>query len=419
MSLTTGNITDRIPTVIIGGGMAGITAAVELAEIGNEVILVEKLPYIGGQVVRINEYFPKLCPPWCGLEINFKRIRNNPLIRVITDTVAENITGKPGDFTVTLVSRPELVTSDCTACGDCSEVCPVSAPDPFNYGMTDRKAIALPHELAYPSRYNIDEGTCKKEACAKCVDVCRYNAINLSAQPQKLEIHAGHIIFCTGWEPYDVTKLPDLSWGKSPDILTNVQMERLGAPNGPTGGKILKPSDQQPAKSVAFIQCAGSRDENHQRYCSAVCCSASLKQALYFIRQDEENRADIFYIDLRVNGRNEDFLAQVQEKEQVRLIKGKPVKVEIRGNKLQVEVEDILAGRKIHNNYDLVVLAAGITPNIPDLSGIRTDQDGFIDKNQLQDGFSAGGCCADPKDVASTVRESTGLVINALSNKTE
>ena len=196
-------------------------------------------------------------------------------------------------------------------------------------------------------------------------------------------------------------------------------MERLGAPNGPTGGKILKPSDQQPAKSVAFIQCAGSRDENHQRYCSAVCCSASLKQALYFIRQDEENRADIFYIDLRVNGRNEDFLAQVQEKEQVRLIKGKPVKVEIRGNKLQVEVEDILAGRKIHNNYDLVVLAAGITPNIPDLSGIRTDQDGFIDKNQLQDGFSAGGCCADPKDVASTVRESTGLVINALNNNTE
>ncbi len=399
--------------------MAGITVAVELAEIGNKVILVEKLPYIGGQVARMNEYFPKLCPPWCGLEINFRRIRNNPLIRVITNTEVENITGGPGDFTVTMMSRPELVTGDCTGCGDCSEVCPVSAPDPFNYGMTNRRAIALPHELAYPSRYNIDETSCRKEDCAKCVEACKFKAINLSARAQQQEIHAGHVMFCTGWESYDATNLTDISPEKSPDIITNVMMERLGAPNGPTEGKILRPSDQQPAKSVAFIQCAGSRDENHQRYCSAVCCSASLKQALYFIRQDDENRADIFYIDLRVTGRNEDFLAAVQDKEQVRLIKGKPVKVEIQDNKLQVEVEDILSGRKIHNNYDLVVLAMGITPNIPDLSGITTDQDGFIDKNQLQNGFSAGGCCTDPKDVASTVRESTGLVINALNINTE
>jgi len=419
MNQTSQNKTDRIPTLIIGGGMAGITAAVELAEIGNEVVLIEKLPYIGGQVARMNEYFPKLCPPYCGLEINFKRIRNNPRIRVITDSVVENISGGPGDFTVTIESKPEMVTPACTACGDCSDVCPVSAPDPFNYNMTDRNAIALPHELAFPSRYNIDEIACKKEECGKCVDVCKYNAIDLAARSRKQEIKAGHIMFCTGWESFDATKLPDLSPEKSPDIITNVMMERLGAPNGPTEGKILRPSDQQPARSIAFIQCAGSRDENHQSYCSGVCCSASLKQALYFIRQDGENRADIFYIDLRVTGRNEDFLAAVQEKEQVRLIKGKPVKVESRDNKLAVEVEDILSGRKIHNNYDLVVLATGITPNVPVLAGISTDQDGFIDKAQLQHGFSAGGCCADPKDVASTVRESTGLAINALDNLTE
>jgi quinone-modifying oxidoreductase subunit QmoA len=307
-----------------------------------------------------------------------------------------------------------MVTASCTACGDCSAVCPVSAPDPFNYGMSDRKAIALPHELAFPSRYNIDENTCLKKECNKCADVCKYDAIDLSAQPVKKEIQAGHIIFCTGWEPYDAARLPDLAWGKSPDILTNVMMERLGARNGPTAGKILRPSDSKPAKSVAFIQCAGSRDENHQRYCSAVCCSASLKQALYFIDQDKSNRADIFYIDLRITGRNEDFLATVQRKVQVRLIKGKAVKVEIVGDKLQVDVEDIISGRKISNHYDLVVLATGITPNIPEAAGVEIDDDGFIDRSRLPDGFSAGGCCADPKDVASTVRESTGLVINAL-----
>jgi quinone-modifying oxidoreductase subunit QmoA len=419
MNSAEGNNTEHKPTLIIGGGMAGITAAVELAEIGREVILVEKLPYLGGQVARVNEYFPKLCPPYCGLEINFKRIRSNPRIRVITDSVVESITGNPGAFTAVVAGKPEMVTAACTACGDCSEICPVTAPDPFNYGMSDRKAIALPHELAFPSRYNIDENACEKEDCGKCVEVCKYNAINLSAQPQKQEIQAGHVIFCTGWEPYNAAKLKDFSWQKSPDILTNVMMERLGAPNGPTGGKILRPSDREPARSVAFIQCAGSRDENHQRYCSAVCCSASLKQALYFTRQNKENRADIFYIDLRVTGRNEDFLANVQDNEQIRLIKGKPVRVEIQGDKLQVEVEDILSGRKIHNNYDLVVLATGITPNIPDLAMIRTDEDGFIDKNQLEDGFSAGGCCTDPKDVAYTVRESTGLVINALYDKTK
>ena len=413
------NKTGYKPTMIIGGGMAGITAAVELAEVGRDVLLVEKLPYLGGKVAGMNEYFPKLCPPWCGLEINFKRIRNNPRIRVMQDTVVEKISGDPGDFTVSLSSAPELVTPACTACGDCSEVCPVLTPDPFNYGMSMRKAIALPHELAFPSRFHIDAYACKKEECNQCVDACKYNAINLGARPRKQEISATHIIICTGWEPFDAARLKDMSWGKSPDIISNVMMERMGAPNGPTGGKFIRPSDHQPARSVAFIQCAGSRDENHQRYCSAVCCSASLKQALCFIRQDKENRADIFYIDLRVTGRNEDFLERVREKEQVRLIKGKPVKVETRGDKLRVEVEDILSGKKIHDNYDLVVLATGITPTIPGLEGIRTDEDGFIDKMQLPGGFSAGGCCIDPKDVAYTVRESTGLIINALNKNRE
>jgi quinone-modifying oxidoreductase subunit QmoA len=405
---------DQNTILVIGGGISGMTAAVEAAETGCRVYLVEKLPYLGGQVARINEYFPKLCPPYCGLEINFKRIRNNPQIEVLTSATVEEIGGNAGDFKARIKCGPEYVTMDCTACGECAAVCPVETEDPFNYGMTSRKAIALPHELAHPAKFQLDDAVCEMESCKKCVEVCRYNAIQLNALPTELEINVNSVILSTGWQPYGPENLSAFSWGKSPDILTNVMMERLGAPNGPTGGNILKLSDQQPAKKIAFVQCAGSRDENHLAYCSAVCCSASLKQALYFTRQDKDHMADIYYIDLRVSGRNEDFLRKVEKNEQIRLVKGKVIGVGLEDGKPVIEAEDILSGRKIRGDYDLVVLATGIVPEIPVSPGADLDPDGFIIKESLENGFSAGGCCCEPKDVAATVRESTGLVMNAL-----
>jgi quinone-modifying oxidoreductase subunit QmoA len=404
--------------LVIGGGISGMTAAVEAAETGCRVYLVEKLPYLGGQVARFNEYFPKLCPPYCGLEINFKRIRNNPLIEVFISSTVEEISGVAGDFKARIRSGPEYVTGDCTACGECEAVCPVDTDDPFNYGMASLKAIARPHELAHPARFHLDDAACDRLSCKKCVDACLYNAIQLDALPKTLEIQVKAVILSTGWKPYEPENLEGFSWGKSPDVLTNVMMERLGAPNGPTGGKILKPSDQQPAKKIAFVQCAGSRDENHLPYCSAVCCSASLKQAIYFTRQDKANLADIYYIDLRVNGRNEDFLRKVEKNNQVRLIKGKVDNVGLENGKPKIEAEDILSGRKIRTDYDLIVLAMGIVPEIPLSPGVDLDPDGFIAKESLEHGLSAGGCCCEPKDVASTVRESTGIVLSVLQKKT-
>ncbi|HEC41716.1 MAG TPA: CoB--CoM heterodisulfide reductase iron-sulfur subunit A family protein [Bacteroides sp.] len=405
---------DKKSVLIIGGGISGITAAVEAAEAGCKVYLIEKRPYLGGQVARMNEYFPKLCPPYCGLEINFKRIRNSSRIEVITSAEVENLSGTAGDFTIELRLEPEYVNSSCTVCGDCSAVCPVEAKDSFNFGMSMHKAIDLPHELSYPNRFYLDDLVCQKESCKKCEEACNYDAINLEAAPGKRKIKVGSVLFCTGWEPYDPTNLKEYSWGESPDILNNVMMERVGAPNGPTSGKILKPSDGEPARKIAFVQCAGSRDENHLPYCSAVCCSASLKQAIYFTEQDPENRADIFYIDLRVSGRNEDFLKRVEENQQIRLIKGKASEVSLLEGSPVIEAEDILSGRKIREQYDMVVLATGVVPCIPGLKGIELDPDGFIAKDALENGLSAGGCCFEPKDVASSVRESTGLVINAL-----
>ncbi len=400
--------------LILGGGISGITAAVEAAETGCRVYLVEKLPYLGGQVARTNEYFPKLCPPYCGLEINFQRIRNSRQIEVITSAILERISGSAGDFRISLQCEPEYVTSDCTGCGECSAVCPVETEDPFNYGMTKRKAIALPHELSCPDRYHLDDTACKKNGCNECVTACSYHAIKLDAKHHTRDIRAGTILFCTGWSPYAPENLSEYSWGKSKDILTNVMMERLGAPNGPTRGKILKPSDGSPVRRIAFVQCAGSRDENHLPYCSAVCCSASLKQAIYFAEQDPANQADIYYIDLRVSGRNEDFLRKVENHDRIKFIKGKVSKVRFGNGRLVVEAENIMSGRKEGDTYDLVVLATGIVPNVPDVPGIELDRDGFIVKDALEEGFSAGGCCLEPKDVAGSVRESTGLVINVL-----
>ena len=400
--------------LIIGGGIAGITASVEAAEAGCRVYLVEKEPYLGGQVARMNEYFPKLCPPYCGLEINFRRIRNNSLIEVITCATVVEITGSTGNFTARVRREPEYVTSACTACGECSAVCPVESGDPFNHGLTTRKAIHLPHELSYPDRYHLDDSACLKENCMKCLPACSYDAINLGAESSSLELKAGTVLFCTGWSPYDPSKLSEYSWGESPDILTNVMMERLAAPNGPTCGKILRQSTGEPARRIAFIQCAGSRDENHLPYCSSVCCSASLKQAVYFTEQDSRNQADIYYIDLRVAGRNEDFLKKVEDHPRIRLIKGKASGVSLDEGHPFLEVENILSGRKIRQSYDLVVLATGMVPNVPVPAGTVLDPDGFVGREALEDGFAAGGCCADPKDVAATVREATGLVIHAL-----
>lgn len=400
--------------LIIGGGISGITAAVEAAETGCRVYLVEKLPYLGGQVARMNEYFPKLCPPYCGLEINFRRIRNSRRIEVIRSASVENISGIAGNFRVKLQCEPEYVTSACTACGDCSGVCPVKQEDPFNYRLTMHKAIDLPHELSFPVQYYLDDSECLKNSCKKCVSACKYDAVNLDAEPYSRELKVGTVLFCTGWRPYDPENLSEYSWGKSKDIINNVMMERIGAPNGPSGGKILKQSDGKAARRIAFIQCAGSRDENHLPYCSAVCCSASLKQAIYFSEQDVLNQADIYYIDLRVSGRNEDFLRRVENNERIHLIKGKVSGVSLENGRPVIEAENIMSGHKVRQEYDMVVLATGIVPDVPLIPGIDLDRDGFIIKDALENGYSAGGCCCEPKDVATTVRESTGLVINVL-----
>ncbi len=406
--------------LVIGGGMSGLTAALEAAESGAQVVLVEKSPYLGGRVAQLNKYFPKLCPPTCGLEINFKRIKNNPDITFYTLTEVTQITGQAGDFTVTLNVKPRYVNDKCVACNKCAEVCPVERVNDFNYGLDNNKAAYLPFDMAFPYQYVIDMSVCLGEACKKCVKACEYNAIELDMAPQTVTVNVGAIVVAGGWNLYDASKIDNLGFGQVANVITNMQMERLAAPNGPTGGKIQRPSDGAEPKSVAFVQCAGSRDENHLPYCSYICCMASLKQATYLLDQDPEAQATIFYIDIRTPGRYEQFYWKVRDRENVELIRGKVAKIsQAPGDKVEVVAEDTATGNKVRRVFDLVVLAAGMEPStktdkIP--LAVKYTDEGFIDPTDLPAGIFAVGSMKSPLDVAKSVQDGTGAAIKALQS---
>jgi quinone-modifying oxidoreductase subunit QmoA len=404
---------------VIGGGISGMTTAIEAAEVGYDVYLIEKSPSLGGRVAQLNQYFPKLCPPQCGIEINYKRIRINPKIRCFTLAEVESISGTPGNFDVTIRINPRYVNDNCTACNKCVEVCPIERPNDYNYGMDKTKAIYLAHEMAFPMKYIIDDKVCTKEQCAKCLSACKYNAIDLSMKPKVFNINVGSIVLATGWTPYDATKIDNLKYGIYKNVIRNVEMERLAAPNGPTRGKILRPSDSKEIKSIAFVQCAGSRDENHLGYCSSICCLASMKQATYVRNQYPDADIYIFYIDIRATGRFEDFYTKVQADNKVFFIKGKVAKIteDPTTNNLTVLAEDILSGKKIYKTVDMVVLATGMVPN-----GINTkmpvdiiyDEYGFVVPDLQTPGIYAAGCVKKPTDVASSIQDATAAALKAI-----
>jgi quinone-modifying oxidoreductase subunit QmoA len=407
--------------LIIGAGIAGITAAVEAAETGIDVILIEKNPYIGGKVTQFNKYFPKLCPPSCGLEINIRRLRNNPFIKLYTMaeiTKVENISGK---YKAEICLKPRYVNNQCTSCGDCVKVCPEKRKNDFNYNINETASIYIPYENAYPQKYVIDNSTCKGSICNKCVEICKYKAIDLDEKEKNISVEANSIIWAAGWEPYDAQKLDILGFGKFPDVITNVMMERLSAPDGPTKGEILRLSTGEKVNSVAFVQCAGSRDENHLEYCSSVCCMASLKQTRYIREQNPDAEIHVHYIDVRSNGLLEDFYRSVQGDDKVHFHRGKVAKVfESNSRKLIVEAEDSLTGKLMQNEVELVVLATGMKPSSGSLPIDKSliDNNGFVklNGNGKSSNQAACGVITETKDVASTVQEATGSILNAIQN---
>lgn len=400
--------------LVIGGGIAGVTAALEAAEAGANVVLIERSPFLGGRAIALHQYFPKLCPPICGFEINFRRLKNNPRIAVLTQAELETLSGTPGNFQATVRLSPRFVSDACTLCGECLEVCPAERADDFNFGLSRTKAIYPPKAMGFPATYVVDRPACK-EGCTACVDACRYGAIDLSRAVEQRTLQVAAVVAATGWEPYDAAQLDHLGYGKFPNVVTNVVLERMAAPNGPTRGKILRPSDGKAPQSVAFVQCAGSRDENHLPYCSSVCCSASLKHSTYIHSLYPDAQVTIFYIDIRTPGFLEDFRTKVAANNQLKLVKGRVGKIEEEPgtHNLLVTAEDALADKKSTQPFDLVVLATGMVPRSDGLpSEFPRDEFGFVTNGTP--GFYAAGCAKRPEEVTATVRDATGAALKAL-----
>jgi quinone-modifying oxidoreductase, subunit QmoA len=403
--------------LVVGGGFSGITAALEAAEVGYETYIVEKNPYLGGRVSQLNQYFPKLCPPSCGLEIQFQRIRKDPKVKYFTMAEVISVSGTKGNYDVKIKIKPRYVNENCTACGECAKVCDTEITSEFDFGLGTHKAAYLTHPFAFPMRYVIDKESCQADELERMQQSCKYDAVNLQDEERVFELNVGSIVWATGWQPYDVTKLSTLGSGKVPNVISNMQMERLAAPNGPTGGKIIRPSDDKAPKKVAFVQCAGSRDRNHLNYCSYICCMASLKQAAYVREQYPDAKVTIFYIDLRTPGKYEKFLKKFQADEMISMIKGKVADVsEAKNGKVQLIYEDALAGSKQTDNFDLVVLATGMQPSVcsDELPVEMIQDENCFLEDDLKGGIFAAGCAKSPLDVMSSAQTATGAALKAI-----
>ncbi|MFT5700563.1 MAG: quinone-modifying oxidoreductase subunit QmoA [Desulforhopalus sp.] len=403
--------------LVVGGGISGLTAALETAEVGNDVFLIEKSATFGGRVAQLNEYFPKMCPPSCGLEINFKRIRDNRKIRTYSMTTVKSVSGGPGNYEVTLETAPRYVNSNCTACGDCAAACEDEIDNDFNFGMNKSKAAYLPHEMAFPRRYVIEKNALSAKGAEAVKAACKYNAVDLDMQVQTSTINVASIVWATGWVPYDATKMENLKFGQSQSIVTNMMIERMAAPSGPTGGKILRPGDNKEIESIAFVQCAGSRDENHLEYCSHVCCMATFKQMTYVREQYPDAKIYVFYIDLRTPGKYEKFREARMADENATFIKGKvaDITVETDGS-VTVIAENAITAEKISQKVDMAVLATGMQPSLSLQAApadLQMDANGFVISDADKAMISAG-CAKKAADVVTCTQSSTAAALKAI-----
>jgi len=406
--------------LVVGGGISGMTAAIEAAECGKQVILVEKNPAVGGRVSQLYKYFPKLCHPTCGLEINLRRLKANKNVRLLTMTEVAEVSGETGNYSVTLKTAPRYVNENCTACGACAEVVDAEFDSEHNYGLSKRKGAYLPNLMAFPQRYVLDPRIIGTPDATNAREACKYDAVDLDMQEESNTITVGAIIWATGWRPYDANKIQPYGYDRIANVITSVEFERMMDPHGPTGGKLLRPSDGKEAKDIAFIQCAGSRDRNYLKHCSRICCMASLKQTTYVREQyGDEGKSSVYYIDIRAIDRLDDFYQNVQADENVTFIKSKVAKI----------VEDTETGNPVLHGvdtegyhryaapHDLVVLAIGMEPSVP--AGdfpikVTVNENGFIEQDESNGAIFAAGCSADALDVNRAVQNATASALRAI-----
>lgn len=406
--------------LVVGAGISGVTAALEAAELGKDVILIEKRPYIGGRVTQLYKYFPKLCHPTCGMEINQRRVKANPHLDILTLAEVVAVNGSEGDYSVKIRLSPRYVNEKCTACGDCAGAVEAEFDDEFNYKLAKRKGAYLAYNNAYPQRYVLDPRVLGTADAERAKAACKYGAVDLEMQEEILELKVGAIVWATGWQPYDADKIQPYGHDRIANVVSSVEFERMLDPFGPTQGRILRPSDGKEAKNIAFIQCAGSRDRNHLLHCSRICCMATLKQTTY-VRERFGDEADVtvYYIDIRAIDRFEDFYKKVQADPKVSFVKSKVARIDedkATGDPVCQGV-DTEGYHRYANPHDMVVLAVGMQPSVDKDAfpvEVVVNREGFIELDEANGGVFAAGCASDAMDVNRSVQNATGAALRAV-----
>ncbi len=420
--------------MVIGGGVAGIQAALDCADAGLEVILVEREPSIGGKMAKLDKTFPTVDCSSCILGPRMVDVLQHPKITLYAYSEVENISGYVGNFEVGIRKKATYVDWEkCTGCGLCTEKCPSKkAHDRFNEGVGQTTAIIIPFPQAIPKKASITRGDCRqftKGKCGVCAKICPCGAINYEQQDEIIQEKVGGIIAATGYDLMDWTVYEQYGAGRYPDVITSLQYERLLSASGPTGGHVKRPSDGKEPKNVVFIQCVGSRDKSVNRpYCSGFCCMYTAKQAILTKDHIPDSQSYVFYMDIRSPGKGYDeFTRRVQEEYAAQYIRGRVSLVYPKGDKLVVRGADTLAGAQVEVEADLVVLAVGGeaaegAPQLAEKLRISYDSYGFfmeghpklkpVETNTA--GVFLAGSCQGLKDIPSSVAQGSAAAAKAI-----
>lgn len=411
--------------LIIGGGIAGLQAALDIAEHGFEVVLVEKEATIGGKMAALDKTFPTLDCSACICTPKMVEVAQHPLIKLYTLAEVEGVDGYLGNFTVTLRLKPRYVDLEkCTGCGICESKCPSKVSSEFEQGLGTRAAIYRPFPQAVPNKPVIDAASCRKiqeNKCGLCAKICPSNAIDYQQPEQLVQEQVGAIVVATGYELFDWARYEEYGGGRYRDVISGFQLERLLNASGPTGGKIKRPSDGKVPKKVVLVKCVGSRDsQKGKTYCSRACCMYTAKHAMQIKEKIPEAEVYVFYMDVRTPGKMyEEFYLRAVEAG-VTYLRGRIAKIYERDGQLIVRGEDTLAGKGVEVTTDLVVLATGMVPaqgaeKLAQTCKFAADSNGFFMESHPKlrpvetntAGIFLAGCCQGPKDIPDTVAQAS------------